>query len=287
MIRMLKTILRKYFQYNFVWQDQNQHNEMEKSQTSLHKAFYNGGVVDIPQDYHHHHHHDPGLLGDGSVKLSSQDSVPVDTLVNQDKTVKPVKTCRGCLRRWVWKLCLQATAAVASKEKYNFVLIVALKNLDFTSSRKKMSSKKSSPGSWKHDYQRVDRFFLLFLPFLFLVFNMFYWGYFLMWDWWYKDLDDLDWLLFSDSCDLWCLCCCLNIVWSLKFSTFLVSDWKIHETLKINNTDHFFFNSLVHFPVISIWVHTYYKYRKQGWTEDDVIKSYKTHKRHVANLQKC
>ena len=150
-----------------------------------------------------------------------------------------------------------------------------------------MSSKKSSPGSWKHDYQRVDRFFLLFLPFLFLVFNMFYWGYFLMWDWWYKDLDDLDWLLFSDSCDLWCLCCCLNIVWSLKFSTFLVSDWKIHETLKINNTDHFFFNSLVHFPVISIWVHTYYKYRKQGWTEDDVIKSYKTHKRHVANLQKC
>ena len=53
--------------------------------------------------------------------------------------------------------------------------------------RKKIADKKASPSSWKHDYSRVDRFFLLFLPFLFLIFNVLYWGYFLLWDWYWYD----------------------------------------------------------------------------------------------------
>jgi len=31
-------------------------------------------------------------------------------------------------------------------------------------------------------YAKIDRFFLIFTPFLFLVFNSIYWGYFLLWD---------------------------------------------------------------------------------------------------------
>ena len=55
--------------------------------------------------------------------------------------------------------------------------------------RNKLSAKKAVTTSWKHDYSRVDRFFLLFLPFLFLVFNLIYWGYFLM-GWWPHDEED-------------------------------------------------------------------------------------------------
>ena len=33
-----------------------------------------------------------------------------------------------------------------------------------------------------YQYAKVDRFFLFFSPFLFLIFNTIYWGYFLLWD---------------------------------------------------------------------------------------------------------
>jgi hypothetical protein len=36
--------------------------------------------------------------------------------------------------------------------------------------------------SWNYQYAKVDRFFLYFSPFLFLIFNTIYWGYFLLWD---------------------------------------------------------------------------------------------------------
>ena len=39
-----------------------------------------------------------------------------------------------------------------------------------------------SISSWNYQYAKVDRFFLYFSPFLFLIFNTIYWGYFLLWD---------------------------------------------------------------------------------------------------------
>ena len=36
--------------------------------------------------------------------------------------------------------------------------------------------------TWNYQYAKVDRFFLFFSPFLFLIFNTIYWGYFIVWD---------------------------------------------------------------------------------------------------------
>ena len=44
----------------------------------------------------------------------------------------------------------------------------------------KKTGKKSS--ALNYHYAKVDRFFLFFSPFLFLIFNTIYWGYFLLWD---------------------------------------------------------------------------------------------------------
>jgi len=120
----------------------NHQEELEKSQSSLHKAFYNGGVVDLHQDYPHD---SAVLLSDGTTKYLHQDSGAVETVVLKDKTVK---ICKRCIRR------------------------------------RKNADKKAAPSSWRHDYSRVDRFFLVFLPFLFLIFNFLYWGYFLLGNWW-------------------------------------------------------------------------------------------------------
>jgi len=127
---------------------QSRHTELDKSQSSLHKAFYNGGVVDIPHEYPSPHHQDSViLLQDGTTKVSVKETQSmVETALH-----KPPPPCKGCIRR------------------------------------KKIADKKASPSSWKHDYSRVDRFFLLFLPFLFLIFNVLYWGYFLLWDWYWYD----------------------------------------------------------------------------------------------------
>ena len=45
---------------------------------------------------------------------------------------------------------------------------------------------KAVPYNHLHQYAGVDRFFLFFSPFLFLLFNVGYWGYFLTWDTWNK-----------------------------------------------------------------------------------------------------
>ena len=70
---------------------------MEKSQTSLHKAFYNGGTVDIPQGYHQAPDSTVLIGGEASSKFLSRDSIPVDSVVTKDKRV--VILCKGCLRR--------------------------------------------------------------------------------------------------------------------------------------------------------------------------------------------
>jgi hypothetical protein len=49
----------------------------------------------------------------------------------------------------------------------------------------RLSRGEKNPGKkmkTNHQYAKVDRFFLFFSPFLFLIFNTFYWGYFLLWD---------------------------------------------------------------------------------------------------------
>ena len=72
---------------------------MEKSQSSLHKAFYNGGVVDIPPDYPH----DSAVLisADGNTKFSVQESRNiVETIVVKKEKDKSLKTCKGCTRRY-------------------------------------------------------------------------------------------------------------------------------------------------------------------------------------------
>lgn len=143
---------------------------MEKSQSSLHKAFYNGGVVDIPHDYPH----DSAVLisADGNTKFSVQESRNiVETIVVKKEKDKSLKTCKGCTRRY-FKILMKT------------IRILSIKF------RKKIAEKQSSQISWRHDYSRVDRFFLLFFPLLFLVFNICYWGYFLLWDWWYKEESD-------------------------------------------------------------------------------------------------
>ena len=40
--------------------------------------------------------------------------------------------------------------------------------------------------TWHDRYAKVDRFFLFFSPFLFLVFNLLYWGHYQVWSTWYK-----------------------------------------------------------------------------------------------------
>ena len=72
---------------------------MEKSQSSLHKAFYNGGVVDIPSDYPH----DSAVLisADGKTKFSVQESRNiVETIVVKKEKEPSLKTCKGCARRY-------------------------------------------------------------------------------------------------------------------------------------------------------------------------------------------
>jgi len=49
---------------------------------------------------------------------------------------------------------------------------------------KRSMSLKPVPYNQLHQYAGVDRFFLFFSPFLFLLFNVGYWGYFLTWDTW-------------------------------------------------------------------------------------------------------
>jgi hypothetical protein len=51
--------------------------------------------------------------------------------------------------------------------------------------RQSLSREEKKPGnkiSTNNQYAKVDRFFLFFSPFLFLIFNTIYWGYFLLWD---------------------------------------------------------------------------------------------------------
>ena len=46
----------------------------------------------------------------------------------------------------------------------------------------KSSESGKSYTTWNYQYAKVDRFFLFFSPFLFLIFNTIYWGYFLLGD---------------------------------------------------------------------------------------------------------
>ena len=62
--------------------------------------------------------------------------------------------------------------------------------------RHKVKDKEKSRGSkskpeprkiyskWNYQYARMDRFFLFFFPFLFLIFNTLYWGYFSLGEHW-------------------------------------------------------------------------------------------------------
>ena len=77
-------------------QRQSRHTELDKSQSSLHKAFYNGGVVDIPQEYPSPHHQDSViLLQDGTTKVSVKETHSmVETALH-----KPPPPCKGCIRR--------------------------------------------------------------------------------------------------------------------------------------------------------------------------------------------
>ena len=143
---------------------------MEKSQSSLHKAFYNGGVVDLHQDYPHD---SAVLLSDGTTKYLHQDSGAVETVVLKDKTVK---ICKRCIRRLVE--LLKYSKPFQTQDRF-YIRIICIIHC-----RRKNADKKAAPSSWRHDYSRVDRFFLVFLPFLFLIFNFLYWGYFLLGNWW-------------------------------------------------------------------------------------------------------
>ena len=49
-----------------------------------------------------------------------------------------------------------------------------------------------------YQYAVVDRFFLILSPFLFIIFNTIYWGYFLHWTWVVKNAMQEDW-----HCDKW------------------------------------------------------------------------------------
>ena len=75
---------------------QSRHTELDKSQSSLHKAFYNGGVVDIPQEYPSPHHQDSViLLQDGTTKVAVKETQSmVETALH-----KPPPPCKGCIRR--------------------------------------------------------------------------------------------------------------------------------------------------------------------------------------------
>ena len=51
--------------------------------------------------------------------------------------------------------------------------------------RQSLSRAEKKPGKktiTNYQYAKVDRFFLFFSPFLFLIFNTIYWGYFLLCD---------------------------------------------------------------------------------------------------------
>jgi hypothetical protein len=52
----------------------------------------------------------------------------------------------------------------------------------------KRTGKKNT--TWNYQYAKVDRFFLFFSPFLFLIFNTIYWGYFSLWDMWIRQDQD-------------------------------------------------------------------------------------------------
>ena len=43
--------------------------------------------------------------------------------------------------------------------------------------------------TWHDEYGSIDRFFLYCSPFLFFVFNFFYWGYFYVWELYFSDVD--------------------------------------------------------------------------------------------------
>ena len=88
---------------------------MEKSQSSLHKAFYNGGVVDIPHDYPH----DSAVLisADGNTKFSVQESRNiVETIVVKKEKDKSLKTCKGCTRRY-FKILMKTIRILSNSGK--------------------------------------------------------------------------------------------------------------------------------------------------------------------------
>ena len=41
---------------------------------------------------------------------------------------------------------------------------------------------KNQFSTWNYQHSKVDRFFLVLAPFLFLIFNTIYWSYFYLWD---------------------------------------------------------------------------------------------------------
>ena len=61
---------------------------------------------------------------------------------------------------------------------------------------------KAVPYNHIHQYAGVDRFFLFFSPFLFILFNVGYWGYFLTWDTWNKK--DGEWVS-RYGIETWCV----------------------------------------------------------------------------------
>ena len=99
----------------------NHQEELEKSQSSLHKAFYNGGVVDLHQEYPHD---SAVLLSDGTTKYLAQDTGAVQTVVLKDKSVK---ICKRCIRRLV-AIRLNIQSLFQRKRDFtteSFVLLIA------------------------------------------------------------------------------------------------------------------------------------------------------------------
>ena len=43
--------------------------------------------------------------------------------------------------------------------------------------------------TWNDEYANIDRFFLYCSPFLFFIFNFFYWGYFYVWALYFTEAD--------------------------------------------------------------------------------------------------
>ena len=44
--------------------------------------------------------------------------------------------------------------------------------------------------TWHDEYAGIDRFFLYCSPFLFFIFNFFYWGYFYVWALYFAESDN-------------------------------------------------------------------------------------------------